>query len=142
MLSLTIAQDLKEAGLKWAPKLHDLFMVPDTELDKRLFVISDVMTYVEIMQGKPAVTFHGALEWALDYVMLADILWLPHEAQLREMLEERLRSERPPILVLISMADGYRCEIRLNNERLAFEAFGASEAYGLALLHLLRVSGA
>jgi hypothetical protein len=137
MLSLSLAQQLKAAGLQWSPANNDFFALPERGMDERVFVLSDVMSYVEIVQGHPAVTFHGAVEWALDFVYLMDVVWMPSESQLREELERRLIGSATPALTLTSTGDGYRCDIRVGDQWLAFDAFGASEAYGLALLHLL-----
>jgi hypothetical protein len=138
MLSLTLAQELKAAGLIWTPAKHDFFAIPDRELDEVAYVINDMTILVELVNGQLAATFHGAVEWALDHVFVADLVWLPTETQLRELLEQRLLGEPEPSLQLTSTADGYWCEIRFHGERLLFEAFGASQAYGVALLHVLR----
>lgn len=139
MLSLTLAKKLKAAGLPWTPAKNDFFAIPDRDLDDVIFVISDMTVFVETVKGQLAVHFHGAVEWALDYILVAELDWLPTEAQLRELLEQRLLGESEPALKLVSTADGYCCEIRFRGEVLTFEAFGASEAYGMALLHLLKI---
>lgn len=138
MLSLSLARQLKEAGLAWQPAVHDFFAVPDRGLDERVFVISSMAVLVELLQGQPAVTFHGTAEWALDYVMLAELVWLPSEAQLRQALEATLPAEPEPLLRLTRITGGYRCEIRAGGRPLVFEAAAASEAYAAALLHVLR----
>jgi hypothetical protein len=138
MLSLTVAQQLKEAGLSWTPTKHDFFAIPDRGLDESVYVISDMTVLVEMVNGRLAATFHGAVEWALDHVFVADLVWLPSESQLRELLEQRLLGEPEPTFQLTSTADGYWCEIRFQGERVLFEAFGASEAYALALLYVLQ----
>lgn len=138
MLSLTLAEELKKAGLAWTPTKLDFFAIPERGLDDGVYVISDMTVLVEVLNGQLAVTFHGAVEWALDHMLITELVWLPTEMQLREQLEQRLVGEPEPALQLISAADGYRCEIHFRGERLTFEAFGASEAYGLALLRLLR----
>ncbi len=138
MLSLSIAQQLKEAGLNWTPALHDFFAIPDRGFDDEVFVISNMFSNVEWLRGHLAVTFQGSVEWALDHIMVTELVWLPTEAQLREELEKQLVGEQHPELRLTSTPDGYACEIRFRNQRLRFEAFGASEAYAAALLHVLR----
>jgi hypothetical protein len=138
MLSLALAQKLKVSGLSWQVTKNDFFAAPDRGLDDKVFVISDMTVMVETLSGQLAVTFHGAVEWALDHVEVAELVWLPREEQLREQLEQHLIGEPEPTLVLVSTADGYRCEIRYQGDFLAFDAFGAGEAYGLALLHLLQ----
>ena len=138
MLSLELAKQLKAAGLAWQPALHDFFTIPDGDFDRRLFVLEDMLSTVEFRNGQMILTFQGVVEWALDFVYLTEALWIPTESQLREQLESRLRTETPPYLMLVSTPDGYRCDIRVNGEWQAFEAFSANDAYGLALLALLK----
>jgi hypothetical protein len=86
MLSLALAKQLKKAGLSWTPRNLDIFVVPDRGLDDTPFVLTDVMAYIELFRGSPMVTFHGTAEWALDYVLQSEAVWLPSEAQLHELL--------------------------------------------------------
>ncbi|MDQ4075484.1 MAG: hypothetical protein M3220_04470 [Chloroflexota bacterium] len=141
MISLGIARQLKEAGIEWSPQVNDFFAVPDRGMDERVFVISDIMTYVEKRRGQLLITFHGALEWALDYVVLHEAIWLLSEAQVRTELEHRLVTQPRPTVTLSSTRDGYRCEIQYEGRNLAFEAFGAADAYGHALLYILQQGG-
>ena len=138
LISLALAQQLKAVGLEWTPARHDFFAVPDRSMDERVFVITDMTVLMEKVHGQAAITFHGVAEWALDYVMLAEVIWLPTETQLRNCLERRLTSQRQPVLRLSSTVDGYCCEIEQDGRLLSFESFGASESYGQALLHLLQ----
>lgn len=138
MISLALAQQLKKSGLRWKINKNDFFAVPDRGLDDSVFVISDMTVMVEVVSGALAVTFHGAVEWALDHVEVTELVWLPREDQLREMLEQLLIGQPEPPLVLFSTADGYRCEVQFQEQFLAFEAFGASDAYGQALLYILQ----
>ena len=92
MISLDTAIQLKNAGLIWIPSKHDFFALPDRDLDHLLFVISDMTINVELLSGYPVVTFNGASEWALDYVTIRDVVWLPREEQLRAALEDRLNN--------------------------------------------------
>src|SRR3990172_10713970 len=94
MISLSTARQLKDAGLMWIPAMHDYFAVPDRGLDDHIFVINDVMAYVEIRNNLPLVTFHGTAEWALDYLLTSEIIWLPREDQLRMELVRRLESKQ------------------------------------------------
>jgi hypothetical protein len=137
MLSLSTAQKLKEAGLTWKPALHDFFAIPGRGFDDRVFVVSDVFANVEWLRGHLAVTFHGSVEWALDYMLVADLVWLPTETQLRQELERRLVTKRESGMKLISGKDGYVCECRVQDKWLRFEASEASEAYASALLYVL-----
>jgi hypothetical protein len=137
LLSLTLAQKLKETGLEWTPSVNDLFVVPDRGLDDVVFVLSNMMARVERIRGYRAVTFHGVVEWALDYILFSEVVWLPTEEQLRTNLVQHLLGEPEPVLILSSTFDGYRCEIPFRGQKLTFEAFDASETYAVALLHIL-----
>jgi len=141
MISLALAQKLKAAGLSWNLDANDFFAIPDRGMDDNVFVITNTTVLVEKISGKLALTFHGAVEWALDYVMVTELVWLPREEQLRAMLEQHLIGQPEPSLVLFSTADGYRCEVQFKGKFLAFEAFGASDAYGQALLYVLQKQG-
>ena len=137
-ISPTLAKQLKQAGLKWKPTLHDFFMVPDTALEDRVFVIADMMAQYEVLRGDPAITFNGAVEWALDYVLMYDAIWMLTEAQVRTRLQRKLG---PNARFLLRLTDtGYMCEIILSEEPLIFSAPTAADAYGRALLALLRYS--
>jgi hypothetical protein len=138
MVSLSLAIKLKQAGLAWQPKLHDFFAIPQPELEDRLFVLSDMTIEIEPIFGWQAITFNGAVEWSLDYIMTADVVWVPTESQLREMLQEHLLAEEQPAVHLASAISGYHCQITLGGNIHEFEAATASDAYGLALLFLLQ----
>ena len=132
MLSLSLAQQLKKAGLRWQPALHDMFAIPDRELDDRRFVLTDVMTYIEIFRGSPVVTFHGTAEWALDFILQAEAVWIPSETQLREHVQSYASALR-----LRLTDDGYECALQVGEESLVFQGESACDAYGSALLQLL-----
>ena len=133
-LSPELAQELKEAGLRWESELHDFFYVPD--LEDRLFVISDVMATVEVLRGWPSITFNGAVEWALDYVWTEEAIWIPTETQLRHLLADALGKDGS--FQLLYAQGTYRCELLLAESPLVFSAETGSDAYALALLALLR----
>jgi hypothetical protein len=138
MLLLSTAQKLKEAGLTWKPALHDFFAIPDRGFDDRIFVISDMFVNVELLRGHLEVTFHGSVEWALDHIVVEELVWLPTEQQLRDELERRLIPVSGAAMKLTSTPDGYMCEFQVGDRWLRFEAFEASETYAAALLHLLK----
>jgi hypothetical protein len=141
MIPLSLAQELKAAGLVWRTSNYDFFAIPDRGLDDRVFVLADMMAYTELVQGWPVVAFHGTAEWALDYILTSEVVWLPTEEQLREALAERLFLDAPREgidLNLMSTPGGYRCAIGFNDEGYIFDAPTAAEAYGQALLHVLR----
>ncbi len=137
MISLSLAVKLKKAGLIWNPALHHLFAIPDSDLDQRVFVVSDMAIDVERLFGQQAITFNGAVEWSLDRIMVDDAVWMPTEGQLREALQQRLPGEAEPAVSLSSYSNRFRCMISLEGKSHAFEAHTASDAYGLALLHII-----
>ncbi len=140
MISLTLARQLRDAGLAWTPAFNDFFAIPDRGLDEHIFVIGEIVVGVEQLNGQPAFSFQGAAEWALDYVLAGDAVWLPGEAQLRGALEDRLFSVESGPLTLMISSGGYRLEIPFDSQLLTFEASGASEVYAKALLHVLNHS--
>jgi hypothetical protein len=138
MVSFELAQQLKEAGLVWQAQTHDFFAIPERGMDEQVFVVTDVMAYLELLKGWPVVTFHGTAEWALDYILTAEVVWLPTEAQIRSHLENALLGEANLKLSLTLQHPGYRCEIIYDGQPHNFSGATASEAYGLALLHILK----
>ena len=142
MISLDLAQSLKEAGLAWEPALLDCFGLPERGMDDKIFVISDMLVTVDILQGLQVVAFQGASEWALDSLVTTEAVWLPSEAQLRESLEAALLSAGRPELRLTSGLSGCKLEFTFRESLLTYEAPTASEVYALGLLHVLHQSGA
>lgn len=139
MISLNTARALREAGLSWEPATLDFFAIPLPGFEDQAFVISNMTVMAEPIRGRLAITFHGSVEWALDHVWAGEVVWLPREDQLRELLEARLAGEPQPALTLETAEYGYRCTIRFRGEALTFDAFEAEEAYAAALLYLLRL---
>lgn len=136
MISPEMALKLKETGIAWQPHQGDRFTLMDRDLDDRIFVINDMATIVELLQGTPAVTFHGSPEWALDYVYLAEAVWLPEESQLRERLHEALGRTGDPVYDLMYAEGEYICRFEWHGEGVSVKAKGAAEAYAAALLHV------
>lgn len=137
MLSLSLATELKEAGLEWRPALHDFFAIPTSDLQERVFVVADMTIDVQKLFGRDMITFNGAVEWSLDYIMMADVVWMPTEGQLRALLLERLMTQSQPAVTLVSYLDGFQCQIQTDDGLRTFEALTAADAYGAALLFLL-----
>jgi hypothetical protein len=137
MIGLETARKLKAAGLHWEPAQGDRFAVPERGMDDRVFVINDMATIIEMIQGAEMVTFHGTPEWALDYVYLGEAVWLPEEGQLRQLLEDRLASEGVAVYDLLFADERFTCRFAWRGEAVAFAADEASEAYGAALLHVM-----
>jgi hypothetical protein len=137
MISLATARKLKDAGLAWDPALFDFFAIPDRWMDEKVFVISDMLVMVEMLQDMQVVSFQGASEWALDSLVTDETVWLPSEAQLRQALEAALLETGRPEVQLTSGLSGCRCTISFNGQVFSFEAADASEVYAAALLHIL-----
>jgi hypothetical protein len=142
MISLDTAQALKSAGLVWKPALLDFFGVPDRQMDEKVFVISDVLVTVEMMQGMEVVAFQGASEWALDSLIASEAVWIPTETQLREALEGILLASGRPELRLSSTLSGYLCEFTFGGQHHSFQSSNASDAYVRGLLFVLKEQAA
>ena len=138
MISLSLARNLKEAGLVWQAGVNDFFAIPDRGMDDRVFVISDLLANLDIFRGWPVVTFHGSAEWALDYILTTEVVWLPREEQLRQALLGTLQGETLKSLQLDFDGQNYHCTVLSADETVLVDAPSASAAYGKALLHLLK----
>jgi hypothetical protein len=135
MISLEMARQLREAGLSWRPTERDTFALADHDMDDQVFVVSPLPAIVQIFQGQPAIAFQASPEWALDYVMLSQVLWLPTEYQLRSALEARIDGDGP--LSLERAGGGYRCTIGLGGASQGFDGPDAETAYAQALIAAL-----
>jgi hypothetical protein len=136
MITVDLAQRLKRAGMNWQPAERDFFMIPDRNLDGQVFVVSQLPSLVQVLGGEPTVTFHGSIEWALDSVLLTEVVWLPSESQLRQAIVELIGPDAP--LRLERARAGYRCQIAYRADMLEFVAESAEDAYAQTLLHLLK----
>jgi hypothetical protein len=131
---------LKEAGLKWNPALFDYFAIPDRGMDERIFVISDMMVTIELLRGMEVVSFQGASEWALDYLVTTEAIWMPSEEQLRGALVTELLVYMKPLVSLKGGLGEYRCNITVNDQPERFTGNDASQAYAAALLYVITQS--
>ena len=84
-------------------------------------MINDMATVIELLQGTPAVTFHGTPEWALDYVLLTEAVWLPDEGQLRQRLHDILALHGEPMYDLFYADGEFTCRFEWKGEALAFQ---------------------
>ncbi|KAB8144543.1 pilus assembly protein CpaE [Chloroflexia bacterium SDU3-3] len=132
MISIALARQLRDAGLVWKPAPLDLFALPDRQMDSDIFVISDQAAFLQLYNGYPVVAFHGSSEWALDYVLLTEVVWMPSEGQIRQQIERRIAADAP--LAITRTAQGYTCQAGPSQT----QAPAAEEALALALLTLLR----
>jgi hypothetical protein len=135
MISLEMARQLREAGLEWRPAERDAFALPGRDMDDQVFVVSPLPALVQRYNGLPVVAFQASAEWALDYVTLAEALWMPAEGQLREALVGLLAPAAP--MGLARTAGGYRCAIELGGQPRSFDGPDAETAYAQALIAAL-----
>jgi len=131
VISLELAMELRDHGLAWTPAEGDRFVLPDRDLDGRVFTISEMVVEVRRSPVGDLIAFNGTTEWALDAIEQADATWIPREAQLRELLGGALLS-------LARLDAGWRCTVRIGQQLVEVEAPQADEAYARALLRLLR----
>ncbi len=142
-----MAKRLKHAGLNWKPNINDFFAIPDRGMDKRIFVISDMMTNLTKIHGEEAISFQGSPEWALDYLITTDVVWLPRESQVREALAALLeindsmespdRSPAPRAALQITPGNAV-CSVEIFGQSEVFEAQSGADAYGQAYLFIKR----
>ena len=129
VISVELAKRLRAAGVRWDPAPGDRFVLPDRGMDDDVFVLSHMTIDVHEFPTGRVIGFNGTVEWALDSVEQEAALWLPTEAQLRELLGGAF-------VRLSRHADGYRVEVDVEGRRTAVAAEDPEEAYGRALLYL------
>ena len=135
MISRELALRLKQAGLEWRPTERDFFIMPEHNLDEQIFVVSALPALVQNFHSEMSITFHGSIEWALDYVLLSEAVWLPAETQMRMLLADAIGVDAP--LRLDRTAAGYRVRFAFGPDLVDFDAADAEAAYALALLRVL-----
>jgi hypothetical protein len=131
VISIELARALQAAGLPWRPKDGDRFVLPGRDLDERVFTISEMVVEVRSAPAGRVIAFNGTTEWALDAVEQAEAVWLPRESQLREALGDAMLS-------LVRVEDAWRVTMRIGDDLVERTAAVADEAYGQALLAVLR----
>jgi len=138
MISTRLARELRDAGLAWTPASGDAFQLEGGEFEGDVFTVSDMTIEAHHYPTGVVLGFNGTTEWALDSVALDDALWMPREEQLRELLHGTFRS-----LERAAHPDGgvrYRVTTARGGVEAVFEADDATEAYGEALLALIRAA--
>ncbi len=130
MITRELAESLAVHGLEWVPASGDRFLVPDRELDDEVFVVSGMSVEVAELEFGAEMRFNGTVEWALDSIAKAEVVWLPREDQLRTALGARFdRLERQGGVTdgwVVVLVDGSR-----------FADIDAERAYARALLSVL-----
>jgi hypothetical protein len=135
MISIELAQRLRDAGVAWHARTGDRFTIPKPEMTGEVFTISDMMIEAHEFSTGTVLGFNGTTEWALDSVAQEDALWLPREDQLRELLGRTFRS--------LSVADdGFAVVVLLPgaDDVETFAAPTAADAYALAVLQLVEMA--
>ena len=127
MLRLDLARELTTHCLVWWPQRGDRFVVPDRDMDEEVFVVSDLTVEVQEVPSGLVLGFNGTTEWALDSLKTDQVLWLPREDQLRELLGPRFRR-------LEAGDAGWRVVVAEGLEERAFEDQDVESAYALAVL--------
>jgi hypothetical protein len=137
MISTALASELRTAGLRWDPISGDAFQIASSDFEGDVFTVSDMTIEPHRYPTGTILGFNGTTEWALDSVALDDALWLPREDQLRDLLGRAFvalaREPRGAGAV-------YRVTTRAVDWEAQYEADDAAEAYGLALLALIRAA--
>jgi hypothetical protein len=131
MISVDLAKRLDEAGLEWVPSEGDKFAIPGRDLDSEVFTVSEMTIEVQPVVGGKRIAFNGAVEWALDSIMQSEVVWLPSESQLRDRLGSTFRELR-------HADQEFVCAVSFEGSDHEFRAASPDEAYGQALLELLR----
>jgi hypothetical protein len=129
MIGLTLARALRAVGLAWIPEPGDRFVVPDRGMDDEVFVVSNMVVEIHDAPTGQIIGFNGTTEWALDSLEQRQVVWMPRENQLRELLDERF-------IRLESVTGGFAVVIDLNGERREVDA-DAESAYARALLAVM-----
>lgn len=138
MISTALAIALRDAGLVWTPASGDAFQLSGADFEGDVFTVSDMTIEAHTYPTGTVLGFNGTTEWALDSVALDDALWLPREDQLRDALAGTFLGLRREV-------DGERASYvvttRVDGEEARSVSDDPAEAYGLALLALLRSLG-
>jgi hypothetical protein len=133
MISVHLAEALRDAGLRWTPAAGDRFVIPKPALSGEVFTLSEMTIEAREYPHGTILGFNGTTEWALDSVAKDEALWLPREDQLRALLAGTFRSLQQgdgDFTVTTTGPDGDR----------VFTAASAPDAYAYALLALIALA--
>jgi hypothetical protein len=130
VITLELAQQLRDRGLEWSPAPGDRFALPDRDMDNQVFVISDMTVEVHDLPTGRIIGFNGTTEWALDSVEQREVVWLPREGQLRELLAGNF-------LGLQVVPNGFAVVIERDGEQQRYVDSDCEQAYARTLLALL-----
>jgi hypothetical protein len=131
VITLELATRLRDAGLVWTPASGDRFAIPDRDLDGQVFVVSEMTIDTQELPTGAVMKFNGTTEWALDSIAQDEVIWLPHEAQLRDLIGPAFRGLEP-------VGSGFAVEAVTRDGRPIRELdVDAERAYARVLLALL-----
>jgi hypothetical protein len=130
MIDGGLAQSLYDAGIRWQPANGDWFCLFDDTSEP--WLVSSGAVELALIDGSPALLFHGASEWALDSVLAHEALWMPSETQVRELLLTTLGPKA--VLQIEVWAQGTRCRAQVGDWCYEASSTHAVDAYALVLL--------
>ena len=113
--------------MRWTPARGDRFVIPERDLDHLVFLVSDMVVEVLDLPAGRLLAFNGTTEWALDSILEHEVIWLPRESQLRELLGHRFRR-------LIATPGGFVVVVEVDGEEQRHIDIDAENAYARALL--------
>jgi hypothetical protein len=117
--------------LTWEPANGDQFYIPRPEIADSVFTVSDMVVELVTRHGESRFHFNGTVEWALDSVESNEVVWLPREDQLRELIGEHFLS-------LDASSAGFVVTVSGPGRAFHTDAQAvAADAYALALLYVL-----
>ena len=129
MISRELARQLSPL-LDWTPRNGDQFFIPRPEIAESVFTVSDMVVELVVRNGESRFHFNGTVEWALDSVEASEVVWLPREDQLRDLLDDAFLS-------LDHTSAGYVISGRAPEGAFHTDSEPtAAEAYGRALLYI------
>lgn len=129
MIDLSLALQLRDAGLVWRPAPGDRFVVTATEMIDDLLYLSDMVIQPRELETGTIFAFNGTTEWALDSVAQERTVWLPHEGQLRTALGDAFGS--------LTRSDGYTVGAVVDGREVQFHDHDPENAYARALVAVL-----
>ena len=116
--------------LSWTPRNADHFFIPRPEISDSVFIVSDMVVELVIREGESRFHFNGTVEWALDSVDYSEVVWLPSEEQLRDLMGGHFLS-------LDHTSDGFVVTVSGPNRAYHTPAESdAADAYARALLYV------
>ena len=135
MISRELATQLAPL-LSWRPENGDRFFIPRPDIADSVFTVSDMVVEQVTQFGETRFHFNGTVEWALDSVGSGEVVWLPREDQLRDLLGSWFLSlDAAPggfVVTVSGPGRAHHTDVQAD----------AADAYARALLYVLEGTGA